>query len=463
VIVVERLTAEDRLMLWSDGSWPQDIGALAILDGRTLLEPDGRLRIETVRAAIASRLHQLPRFRQVLYEPRRGLGWPLWIDAPAFDLRNHVQVAQIPAPGDETQLLLTVEQIRRRRLDRSQPLWEIWFLPGLPEARVGMFVRQHHVIADGVALVAGLGPLLDTVADVTTAPAPPWTPAPRPAGHQLLADNLRRRVDGLGRALTAIAHPVASVRRIRDGWPAMREILAAKPGPRTSLDKLVGPHRTLVLVRSDLGVISQIAHDHRATVNDVLLAVTAGGLRGLLDGRGELIEGLTVPIYVPISLRRDRARPGGGNLISQMVVPLPLGSIDAGCRLDRIASETVSRKAGRRPSLGTVFRSKAVTLVMLKFIARQRVNVESADIPGPSVSLYFSGARMLEVFPLLNLVGNVSLGVGGLSYAGQFNIMAVGDADANPDIENFAIGARNEPGALCFARRCAGRPDPPGA
>ena len=129
---MERLTAEDRLMLWSDGSWPQDIGALAILDGRTLLEPDGRLRIETVRAAIASRLHQLPRFRQVLYEPRRGLGWPLWIDAPAFDLRNHVQVAQIPAPGDETQLLLTVEQIRRRRLDRSQPLWEIWFLPGLP-------------------------------------------------------------------------------------------------------------------------------------------------------------------------------------------------------------------------------------------------------------------------------------------------------------------------------------------
>ena len=70
---------------------------------------------------------------------------------------------------------------------------------------------------------------------------------------------------------------------------------------------------------------------------------------------------------------------------------------------------------------------------------------------------------MLEVFPLLNLVGNVSLGVGGLSYAGQFNIMAVGDADANPDIENFAIGARNELGALCFARRCAGRPDPPGA
>jgi hypothetical protein len=139
-----------------------------------------------------------------------------------------------------------------------------------------------------------------------------------------------------------------------------------------------------------------------------------------------------------------------------MVVPLPVGTIDAGGRLDRIARETVSRKAGRHPSLGTVFRSKAVTLVMLKFIAKQRVNVESADIPGPSAPLYLSGARLLEVFPLLNLVGNVSLGVGALSYAGQFNIMAVGDAAANPDIENFAIGARNELGTLCCGGRRAG-------
>ena len=33
-MAVDRLTAEDRLMLWSDESWPQDIGALAVLDGR---------------------------------------------------------------------------------------------------------------------------------------------------------------------------------------------------------------------------------------------------------------------------------------------------------------------------------------------------------------------------------------------------------------------------------------------
>ena len=83
---MERLTAEDQLMLWPDEIWPQDIGALAVLDGSSLLDPDGRFRIEDVREAVAGRLHLVPRFRQLLYVPPRRLGGPLWVDAPAFDL-----------------------------------------------------------------------------------------------------------------------------------------------------------------------------------------------------------------------------------------------------------------------------------------------------------------------------------------------------------------------------------------
>src|SRR5215207_3328521 len=141
----ERLTAEDRLMLWPDELWPQEIGALAVLDGSSLLEPGGRFRIEAVREAIEARLHLVPRFRQLLYIPRRGLGPPLWVDALGFNLDDHVRVAPVPAPGDEAQLLIMTEQLRRQRLDRSRPLWEMWFLPGLPQERVGLFVRIHHV------------------------------------------------------------------------------------------------------------------------------------------------------------------------------------------------------------------------------------------------------------------------------------------------------------------------------
>jgi diacylglycerol O-acyltransferase / wax synthase len=85
---------------------------------------------------------------------------------------------------------------------------------------------------------------------------------------------------------------------------------------------------------------------------------------------------------------------------------------------------------------------------MLKLIVRQRVNVVSADLAGPTTSLYFAGAKLIEVFPLLNLLGSESLGVGALSYAGQFNVMAVGDADTYPDIDIFVASMRNDLRAL---------------
>jgi hypothetical protein len=84
-------------------------------------------------------------------------------------------------------------------------------------------------------------------------------------------------------------------------------------------------------------------------VNDVLLAVIAGGLRGLLRNRGEPIDGVTLPIYVPVSLRRGQSGQEGGNLISQMVAHLPLGVADPGWRLRQIAHETAKRKAISRP------------------------------------------------------------------------------------------------------------------
>jgi diacylglycerol O-acyltransferase / wax synthase len=130
---MERLSANDLFTLWwDDFGWPGDIGALAILDGTSLLDPGGRFRIEAVRAVIGARLHLLPRFRQLLYRPPRGLGWPLWVDALSFELADHVGVVPVPAPGDQAQLLLACERLRRRRLDPARPRWEAWFLPGLP-------------------------------------------------------------------------------------------------------------------------------------------------------------------------------------------------------------------------------------------------------------------------------------------------------------------------------------------
>ncbi len=97
-----------------------------------------------------------------------------------------------------------------------------------------------------------------------------------------------------------------------------------------------------------------------------------------------------------------------------------------------------------RTSLGTLIRGRLVRRLMLFAVMRQRVNVTTASIPGPTVPLYLTGARVLEVFPVLPLIANEPLGVGALSYAGAFNIGVVADRDAYPDLDVFVAGAREE-------------------
>lgn len=445
---IERLTSEDELMLRADPLWPQDIGALAILDGDRLLDAAGDVRIDAVRAAIGSRLHLAPRFRRRIHVPRRGLGGPLWVDARDFDVTAHVGVHPLPAGSGETELLRAVEGLRRQRLDPTRPLWEMWLLPGLRDRQIGWFVRLHHAIADGMAAMSTIATFLDPAPDAPATPAPPWRPAPEPPARALLADNVRRRAGGLVAPLKLLVRPATAARHVVAAWPATRELFVEEPGRRTSLDRLVGPERSLALARTTIASVKAVARAHHATVNDVLLAATAAGLRALLRNRGEPVDDTTVRIYVPVSLRRAPRGPVQGNLIAQMVVPLDLGPAEPGRRLEAIAAETVRRKARSRAPLGTLFRSRLVSRVVLKLVNRQRVNVVTANIHGPEVPLHLAGARVLEVFPLLNLIGRVGLGVGAVSYAGTFTIGVLADRDAYPDLDVFVAGVRAELGAL---------------
>jgi diacylglycerol O-acyltransferase len=441
---IDRLTSLDRLMLGASKRWPQDIGALAILDGTTLLDPAGELRIEAVREAIAARLHLVPRFRQVIHVPGRGLGGPLWVDAPRFDIRDHVIVLTLPPGTDETGLLTATEELRSQRFDPSRPLWRMWLMPGLPNRRIAMFVKLHHSIADGMAAMTTIAAFLDADPHAPVTPASPWTPAPPPPNRELLVDNAHRHLRAVGHAGSMLVRPGATLRHARQAWPAIRELLAEEPATRTSLDRMVGPGRSLAMIRNSLDEVRTVAHAHGATVNDVLLALTAGGLRAVLRRRGEPAEGTTVRAYVPVSLRPRASGPQQGNLIAEMAVPLAMRESDAGDELRRIAAETATRKTRARTSLGTLIRGRLVRRLMLFAVMRQRVNVTTASIPGPTVPLYLTGARVLEVFPVLPLIANEPLGVGALSYAGAFNIGVVADRDAYPDLGVFVAGAREE-------------------
>jgi diacylglycerol O-acyltransferase len=443
--LLDRLTASDLfLLLWDDYGWSSDIGGLAICDGTSLLDPEGRVRIEAVRGQLEPRLHLVPRFRQLLYRPRLGLGWPLWVDAPAFDLADHVRVHAVAAPGDQAQLLRACQELVRRRLDPARPLWELWLLPGLPDRRMGALLRLHHAVADGAAALAVFGALLDPAPGTPTPATPPWTPARIPDTRQLLADNLRRRRQELGCGWSGLTHPGKTLARTRAAWPAWREVLTERPAPRTSLNHPVGSGRRLALLRSRLDLIKQVAHARHATVNDVALAAVAGGLRQLLASRGVDVQQLEQRAMVTISLHHEQPGRARGNLPGWMMVPLPLGEPDPMRRLALIAAETAARKHKARPQAGSgIFRFAAGQRAWYRHFPRQRsVNLVVTNVAGPPVPLYLAGARLLELFPVMPVMGNLTLVVAVLSYAGQLNFAAAADQDSCPDLDVFTDGVR---------------------
>ena len=173
------------------------------------------------------------------------------------------------------------------------------------------------------------------------------------------------------------------------------------------------------------------------------MTAVAGGLRQLLQARGERVDGLVLRAMVPVSLHQEQSGQARGNLDGAMVVPLPIGEPDDVQRLQWIAAETAGRKKKSRPPGGTLFRNGLIQRAFVRHSARQRfMNVYMANVPGPPVPLYLGGAPLLEVFPVVPIMGNMTLGIRALSYDGQFNITVVADRDGCPDVHVFVEGVQ---------------------
>jgi len=435
------------MLVPDDFGYPQDIGAVAILDGAALFDDVGELRIAMLRDAIAARLGGVPRFRQLLMRPPRGLGVPYWADAPRFDITEHVRVRALPAGAGERELLAAYEELRRCGFDRDRPLWQWWFLPGLAGGRVGMIVRLHHTIADGVAGIATLATFLDPVGAAPARAVVAWMPRPLPTRRALLLDNIWRRLQQLcAPVLALLLHPLRSLRTLASWRPLLREM--RRTAPSTSLAAPIGSHRRMFLVRGDLAACKTFAHAHHATVNDVLLAAIGGGLRELFRARGEAVSDRVVHVGVPIAAHVERGAPRG-NRNSGMVVRVPLEA-DPVRRLRAIAADTALRKREPRAVLASIELPGA--MLVLRAVARrmatqQLANMYVANVPGPPLPMYLAGARLLEIAPVVPLTGNMPLAAGALSYAGQLALAIVAD-DACPDADVFAAGVQRVLGEL---------------
>jgi diacylglycerol O-acyltransferase len=442
-LVLERLTPLDvsNLRIERHGL-PMNVAALAILEGRVLFDAPGRLALEAIRVRIEQRLHLAPRLRQRLYRPGFGFGAPVWIDDASFAISRHVRTRPVPAGGGEEALLAACVELNGRPFDQAHPLWEIWLLTGAADGHVPMLIRFHHVLADGTAALLLLGTLFDSAPSGSAPGAPepvgrPWTARPIPTRPELFGDALRRSMTGIRRGVHQIGHPRRALAPAKTLVRQARQLAREGRAPRTSFNRPVGAQHRVRLVRAGLEQARQVAHAHHATVNDVMLCAIAGGARALLAGRGELQRPLVLKVSVAASVRAPASASQAGNLVGILLVPVPVGEADPIRRLEQIARATAERK--RLPPYQPA--ARLLQRAMIRTMNRQRrINLLMSNLPGPPQPLYFAGAKILEVFQIGVVQGNVAVQVGALSYAGQLNFDIVADANLVPDLTVFADG-----------------------
>ena len=463
----ERLTALDRTFLDFEGdNYPQHVGALLMLETGPLRNPAGGLDADRIRRYVGARLHRIPRYRQ-------RLAWiplenhPAWVDDERFNLYYHVRHTALPRPGDERQLKRLAARILSQRLDPGKPLWELWIVEGLEGDRIAMISKTHHCMIDGIAGVDLLTLLLSPVPDGTVPEAPAWIPEPTPSSWELAAGELQRRLAMPLRAAGALAaaaqHPRATLSRVREQAAALGETLAAglRPASPTPLNRELGPHRRFDWTTFDLAAVKEVKNRLGGTVNDVVLATVAGALGDFFEQRGvprASQRTMDVRAMVPVSVRQASERGTAGNQIALWAAQLPIGETHPRRRLALTCEITARLKQSRQATgagvLAAIAEWTVPTLLSLasRMAYRNRAaNLVVTNVPGPQVPLYLLGARVLETYPMLNLLTHQSLGVALFSYAGRLHWGFVCDWDLLPDLHDFVVAIERSFAELCEA------------
>jgi WS/DGAT/MGAT family acyltransferase len=450
---LEPLSAADASFLHQEGAATHmHIGGVARFDGPAPTYPE-------LLEHVQSRLGLVPRYRRRLASPPAALGRPRWVDDPAFNLEYHVRHAALPAPGDDVTLRRLLARVFSLRLDRTKPLWELWLVEGLTRGRFALVSKTHHALVDGVAGADLLTILFDGPAGPPDAGAAivPWVPQPAPTTAQLAADAVEGAArTALGvplRALGAVGSPRRALRTAREAAAAVGEVAAAqllRPAPPSPLNVPIGPHRRLAFADAPLRDFRAVKDAFGGTVNDVVLAVTAGGIRAWMHHRGMRTAGLELLACVPVSTRAPDERGAPGNRLTQVIAPLPVGTPDPVERLRAVAAATAGLKQSRQAVGAEVIASAqgfAPPTILaqasrLNFSARS-YNLLVTNVPGPQVPLHLLGRRMRDVRPVPFLAGERALAVAVMSYDGTVSFGLLADLDAMPDLDVVAAGVRD--------------------
>jgi len=450
----EQLTPLDATFLEleeGDGSAHMHVGWAMVF---APLPEGGAPTVERVRELLDRRLGLLPRFRHRLSSPRIGrLSRPGWVPDVGFDIANHVRRATLAPPGGEAELLEWLGDFYSHRLDRAHPLWEMVLLDGFADGGWAIATKVHHSLVDGMSGNSVTAVILDAEPQpeagsrgVLGALGELAGPSAAPRGSHgplgALAGAARAGVD-------AARHPRRELGALLSRTREISEVLIDEliPAPRTSLNVEIGGGRRMAAVHTSLDDLKLIKNELGGTVNDVVLAATAGGLRRLFEARGESLDADALRAMVPVSVRSASEQLALGNRVSSLFVDLPIAEPDPLLRYRKTvaASQELKRTGQSHGGEALVELAGAAPPLLHGAVARlaftpRLFNLTITNVPGLQMSLYALGSPLVRVVPLVPIFAGHALGVAVVSYDGKVTFGINADRVEVPDIDVLREG-----------------------
>jgi diacylglycerol O-acyltransferase len=358
----------------------------------------------------------------------------MWLEDCDVDLDYHVRRIQISPPGGRRELDTTIGEVAATQLDRSRPLWELYFVEGMPDNRFAVIVKVHHALADGVASAN----LMARGMDLPNAPQSErddYRADPIPSNGQLIRAALRDHVEHAKELPRLVWDTAKGVRRVRRKSRSEPGLARNFNPPATFLNHVVSPGRTFASATLELAVVKQTSKHLGVTLNDIVLATVAGAIRSLLlkyDGHADepLLGGVPLAIGSPERI--------SGNALGTIVVSLPVHVTDP---LDWVRLARVGAKVGKENSqlLGPDLVSRwagyappRLTERMFRRIATSEygnklVNVPVSNVPGPRQVGRIAGVPVTQFLSVGPLTFGVGVNITVWSYVDQLNICVLAD------------------------------------
>jgi WS/DGAT/MGAT family acyltransferase len=483
----KKLSSLDASFLYLETpEMPMHVGSMAIFR----LPPDFKGDFfEDFKAMIGSRLHLAPILKARLEKAPLDIDHPSWVEDDQFDIDRHIFRASLPAPHDRATLERIVGWMHAKLLNRARPLWEFYVFEGMQDNEIGLYSKMHHACIDGGAGAA----LTNMIYDVTPIPRevePPTTKArigqePRdiaanlldsyqqlwsqPLGNAAIAksielprsgksdlgsvlfDNAMYQIESAVRFAANIPTLMKSVSDVvgKIADPKSREGIASMVSPPTFLNKSISSERSFAGTSISLSRAKALAKQSGGKLNDVVLALASGVVRGYLLREGAL-PAKSMTAAVPISLREE-GNADANNQVFGMICAIATDVEDPKTRLETIIAQSTKAKEmahplrALMPQVSNISMLGAPILVQILALLYSRsnlsdvlppsANITVSNVPGPRQTLYAAGAELLHIFPVSISTHGIALNITVQSYRDQLDFGFIAGANVIPHVQ----------------------------